>query len=205
MLCGQHAGSPVGTEVSFREGTTRSGLQVPFEPHGLSFSRELDHDHERPRAVFGGVSTRSVVVPFQAVLRVARQANVVTVKVEITSKDVDEPLADSAHAGAKAILGPICCGTIRSVTVGLRHALSSRVRRFCNTSLRSWWRKLRDSRFTLFDDLLSGTVRIQCSGPTSLGLRSLRGLRLGLRRDSLRVSVRSRALGDQGTDADLLA
>ena len=138
----QSASLLTATEMSFRESAARAGLQVPLEAQRLLLGREFDHDRQGPRAVFDGVAARTVVVPLQPIVDVARQADVMTLRVAVATEYIDEPLADSAHAGAKAILGPISCGTIRSVNVGLRHALSSRVRRFCNASVRATLRRL---------------------------------------------------------------
>jgi hypothetical protein len=45
---------------------------------------------------------------------------------DVAPKDVDEALADSSHARAKAHLGPICRLAFRAVNKGLRVAPPSR-------------------------------------------------------------------------------
>jgi hypothetical protein len=128
----------------------------------------------------------------------------VTVRIGATPKDVDEARADAEHARAKAILWPILCGTIPPVNVGLRRTLSSRLRRFCNAPAGAMLRKLPRMGFARIDEHCREGFESD-GGPTSPGLRSLHPLRLGLRRDSLRVSVCSRTLGGVATDVDLPA
>ena len=94
--------------MSFREGSARSGLQVLLETCRLLFGWEFDHDRHGPRAVFDGVAARTVIVPLQPIVDVARQADGVTLRVAVAAKHVHKSLANSAHAVAKAIPGPRC-------------------------------------------------------------------------------------------------
>jgi hypothetical protein len=202
LSCTANEGS--ATEVSRRESPARAGLQVAFEAHCLLLGREPDDNYQGPRAVLGGMSAGTVVVPPQPVADVACHADVVTVRMDAAPKDVDEALADAEHAVTTANLGPIFSGTIPPVNVGLRRTLSSRLRRFCNAPAGAMLRKLPRLGFARVDERSRG------------GFESLHGVRLRpafaasratarLRRDSLRVSAGSRALGDLGADADLLA
>ena len=154
--------------------------------------------------MLGGMSAGTVVVPLQPMADIARHTHVVTVRIGATPKDVDEARADAEHARAKAILWPILCGTIPPVNVGLRRTLSSRLRRFCNAPAGAMLRKLPRMGFARIDEHCREGFESD-GGPTSPGLRSLHPLRLGLRRDSLRVSVCSRTLGGVATDVDLPA
>ncbi len=138
--------------MAFREGSARSGLQVLLETCGLLFGREFDHDRQGPRAVFDGVAARTAVVPLQAIVDVARQADVMAVRIGATPKDVDETFANALHAEMKAILGPILCGTIPPVNVGLRRTSSSRLRRFCNAPAGAMLRKLPRLGFARVDE-----------------------------------------------------
>ena len=97
---GSAAWFPMGTEVSLRESPARTGFQVALEAQRLSLGRECDDDHQRPRAVFDGVAGRTMVVPLQAIVDVARQANVMALGFDVAPKDVDETLADPTHASA---------------------------------------------------------------------------------------------------------
>ena len=85
-------------EVSLRECPAGPGLEVLLEAHGLAFRRELDDDQPGPWSVVGRVPARSVVVPLKPAGHIARHAGVVTIGIAVTAKDVDEALADSAHA-----------------------------------------------------------------------------------------------------------
>ena len=138
--------------MSRRESPARAGLQVAFEAHCLLLGRELDDDHQGPGAVLGGMSAGTVVVPLQPMADIARHTHVVTVRIGGTPKDVDEARADAEHAGAKAILGPILCGTIPPANVGLRRTLSSRLRRFCNAPAGAMLRKLPRMGFARIDE-----------------------------------------------------
>jgi hypothetical protein len=111
----------------------------------------------------------------------------VTIRIDVAPKDVDEALADAEHAEAKAILGPILCGTIPPVNAGLRRTLSSWLRRFCNAPAGATLRKLPRLGFARTDERCREGFESGAGGPTSPGLRSLPPLRLGLRRDRLRV------------------
>jgi hypothetical protein len=110
----------------------------------------------------------------------------VTARVDVAPNDVHEALADAEHAEAKAILGPILCGTILPANVGLRRTLPSRLRRFCNAPAGAMLRKLPKLGFARVDERCREGFESD-GGPTSPGLRSLHPLRLGLRRDRLRV------------------
>jgi hypothetical protein len=55
----------------------------------------------------------------------------VTLRVAVTSNNVDETLADAEHAATTANLGPIRCRTFRAGNIGFRHTPFSRVRRIC--------------------------------------------------------------------------
>jgi hypothetical protein len=88
------------TEVPFREGAARAGLQVALEAQRLLLGRELEDDHQGPRAVLGGMSAGTVVVPLQPIADVARCPDVVALGFDVASKDVDEALADPTHASA---------------------------------------------------------------------------------------------------------
>ena len=46
-----------------------------------------------------GLSRRPVVVPFQPILDITRNAGVVPGGVALAPEDIDEALADAAHAG----------------------------------------------------------------------------------------------------------
>jgi hypothetical protein len=128
--------------VPLRKGAARSGFQLALEAHRLLLGRELDDDHQGPRAGLGGMSTGTVVVPLQPIADVARYADVVAIGFDVAPKDVDEALGGALHAAVKATLGPIHRGTIRPVHVGLRCASSSRLRGFCNAPGRATSRKL---------------------------------------------------------------
>jgi hypothetical protein len=64
-------------EVSFCECATGTRPEVAFESYGLFFRWEVDRYDDGPRTVRNGPATRSVVVPFQAAVYVARDPNIV--------------------------------------------------------------------------------------------------------------------------------
>ena len=49
--------------------------------------------------MFDGMTGRTGVVPFEAIVDIARDSHVMPRRVRLAAKDVDEPLSDSAHAG----------------------------------------------------------------------------------------------------------
>jgi hypothetical protein len=108
---GPSARGLAAAEMPSREGSARSGLQVTLETCRLLLCREFEHDRQGPRPVLGRVSTWTVVVPVEAILYVARQANVVAVCIDVAPKDIDEALADTAHAAGSAQTGPVGCAS----------------------------------------------------------------------------------------------
>ena len=83
--------------MALGKGPAGSGLQVLLEASGFLLRRELDDNRQRPRSVVGRVATGAVVVPLQAPVDVAGDADVVTVGISVAAKNVDEAFADSAH------------------------------------------------------------------------------------------------------------
>ena len=172
LSCTANEGS--ATEVSRGESPARSGLQVAFEAHCSLLGREFDDDHQGPRAVLGGMSAETVVVPLQPIADVARHADVVTIRIDVAPKDVHEALADGEHAVTTANLGPIFCGVIPPVNMGLRRTLSSRPCRFCNAPAGAMLRKLPRLGFARVDERSRVGFESGAGGPTSPGLRELR-------------------------------
>jgi hypothetical protein len=91
--------------MPFRERTTGPALQALLEAERRLFGWELEDDHRGPRAVLGGVPARSVVVPVQPTIDVTCYADVVTTWIVRAPEDVDEPLADPAHASTDCKAG----------------------------------------------------------------------------------------------------
>jgi len=87
--------------VSLRERASRAGLQVPLKPKRGMLGGKLKNDEERPRAMLDGVPCRSRIVPLETVLYVASGACVVTTRVGVALKEVDEALANTTHAGPR--------------------------------------------------------------------------------------------------------
>lgn len=112
--CGARASTANGLcrklEVPLRECAAGAALQVPLEANGLLFGGELDDDNRGPGSVFKRVSARTVVVPFQTALNIARDAYVVAARVAIAANDVDEAPADTAHATSTAGAVPTHAG-----------------------------------------------------------------------------------------------
>jgi hypothetical protein len=140
----------------------RSRLQVPLETRSLLFGRELEDDHQGPRTVFDGVSAGSMVVPFQPIVDVARQADVMTLRVAVAAKHVDEPLADAGHAVRE-------CTRWATVLLLVRPGNSSKasddertVRRFCSSGVQWAWRNLPSRDFPTTRSLRTVRVRIRC-------------------------------------------
>ena len=80
-----------------RECAPRAGLEIPLESPCPCLSAEFDHDEQRPWPMAQGLTFGTVIVPFESILDILRDASVVTVGVAIALKDADEPLADAAH------------------------------------------------------------------------------------------------------------
>ena len=128
--------------MSFREGATGSRLQVTLEAQSLSFGRELDDDDGHPGAVFLGVAARPLVVPLQPIVDVACHADVVTVGVDVTPKDVDEALPYSLHAPRlrTSRADPLCLASDGNPSDGGKRETT--VCRFCNPGAGMAWKNL---------------------------------------------------------------
>ena len=87
------------SEVALGKGPAGPGLQVLLEASGFPLRRELDDNGHRPWSVLDRVATGAVVVPLHAPIDVAGDADVVTLRIAVAAKDVDEASADSAHTG----------------------------------------------------------------------------------------------------------
>jgi hypothetical protein len=91
---------PASREVPFRKCTPRSGLQILLEASSILFGRELQDDDHRPGPMIHRLAARSVVVPFQSILDITRDADVVPFRTAVAAEDVDEALV--AHTADDA-------------------------------------------------------------------------------------------------------
>lgn len=82
--------------LPLRERAARSRLQIPLEAARHARVRELDRYDDTPGTLQGRETGRSVVVPLEALLNVARQARVVALRIALALEDVDE--ASVGHA-----------------------------------------------------------------------------------------------------------
>jgi len=72
--------------MALGKGAAGAGFQVLFEADGFRFRSEFYRYHDRPRAVLHGVAARSVVVPLESLVDVARCPNVVPRWIAIATK-----------------------------------------------------------------------------------------------------------------------
>ena len=82
--------------MALREGATGSSLQIALKPHGPLFVGEFDRNDDRPRTIPDGVAITAVVPP-QPLLDISGDAHVMSVRIDIAAKNVDEAFAVALH------------------------------------------------------------------------------------------------------------
>jgi hypothetical protein len=126
-------------EVPRRERPARSCLQVSLEPNRLLFGPKLQDDHHGPWPVPDGVSARSVVVPCESIVDIARDPDVVPVRVTVAPENIDKAFAYSFHGAeqckARTTWTPPCDSESRPDP--------TRVRRLCDSGFKSSGRNVR--------------------------------------------------------------
>ena len=88
-------------EVPLGERSSRTGLEVAFEPKRRRFVGKLDRHNDVPRSMANGVAAGTIVVPVEAFVHIARDTDVVASGIAFAAQNVDEPLPDAEHGRAE--------------------------------------------------------------------------------------------------------
>jgi hypothetical protein len=83
--------------MAFRKRAAGAGFEVAFEAERFLFSWKFDRDSDPPWSVRNGAAAWTVVVPLQALVNVARVADVVPTRISLAAEYVHEALSDSPH------------------------------------------------------------------------------------------------------------
>src|SRR5262245_46734165 len=84
-------------EMALRERAAGTALQVLLKSRSRMLGGEFQRHDNRPRSVRNRVSTRPVIVPFEARANVVRESDLVSRGIDVTSEDVDDPFFAVVH------------------------------------------------------------------------------------------------------------